>query len=142
MNATLLCVALLVPGYGEKDFTKWIYDEGGEIGRILDGRGGGYCVRMPEATMNADLCELCGLRECRWLVLTNAKISDSGLRTVSQLKGINELYLAETLITDKGLRHLESMSNLRLLYLARCPNITNEGLARLQKALPECRIER
>lgn len=142
MNATLLSVALLVPGYGDKDFTKWIWDGGGEIGKILEGRGGGYYVRMPEATTNADLCNLYGLRGCRWLTLTNTKISDSGLQTVSQLKGIDELYLAEILITDKGLQHLESMSNLRVLYLARCPSITDDGVARLQKALPECRIER
>jgi hypothetical protein len=33
MNAILLCVALLVPGYGEKDIVKGIEDAGGLGGR-------------------------------------------------------------------------------------------------------------
>ncbi len=31
MNATLLCVAMLVPGYGEKEILKRIWDAGGMV---------------------------------------------------------------------------------------------------------------
>jgi hypothetical protein len=33
MNATLLCLAMLLPGYGEKDIAKAITDAGGRRGK-------------------------------------------------------------------------------------------------------------
>ncbi len=61
---------------------------------------------------------------------------------MSNLRGLTWLGLSGTCITDKGLHHLESLSNLRRLVLTECPNITDEGVARLQKALPNCTIDR
>jgi hypothetical protein len=34
------------------------------------------------------------------------------------------------------------MTNLKGLFLDNCPNITDEGVARLQRALPNCTIRR
>ena len=50
------------------------------------------------------------------------------------------LFLLETGITDAGLRRLERLSQLESLNLQDCPNVTDEGVARLQKALPKCEI--
>jgi hypothetical protein len=137
MNA-LLCVALLVPGYGEKDILKAIGDAGG----MVQGEGSHLFVRMAAEMADVDLDELCELRSLRYLVLPNTAITDNGVRTVSKLKWLTLLTLHRSSITDRGLRHLESMSNLRVLHLVECLNITDEGVARLQRALPNCVITR
>ena len=97
---------------------------------------------MPENTTDVDLGELCELRGFTRLHLENTKITDKGLGTVSGLSWLDMLHLGGSAVTDKGLRHLESMSNLQRLFLCNCPNITSEGVARLQKALPNCKIYR
>jgi hypothetical protein len=135
MNATLLCVALLVPGYGEKDILQRIQAAGGRIGC-------GVHVTMPRTTTDADLGDLCELGGLEHLRLSQTWITDTGLRTVADLRGLTGLDLSMTAVTDVGLRHLESLRNLEILCLARCPHITDEGIARLQKALPKCEIYR
>jgi hypothetical protein len=135
MNATLLCVALLLPGYGEKDILKGIRDAGG-------GYGGIRCVSLPRTVTDADLGDLCELRRLDRLYLRGKQVTDEGLWTVSNLRGLTSLSLSGTDITDKGLHYLESLSNLKRLVLTECPNITDDGVARLQKALPNCTIER
>ncbi len=52
MNATLLCVAMLVPGYGEKEVLKGIRDAGGHYCGVR-------CVTMPRNATDADLGDLC-----------------------------------------------------------------------------------
>ena len=42
--------------------------------------------------------------------------------------------------TDAGLIHLKALPNLQSLDLFGCPNITDSGVAELQKALPNCVI--
>ncbi len=103
---------------------------------------GGMGVTMPETAADADLRELCELRDLTALSLRGMRITDRGLQTVSELRELNWLGLTGTAITDKGLHHLESVSNLRTLFLANCPNVTDEAVARLQRALPKCQIER
>jgi hypothetical protein len=136
MNATLLCVALLVPGYGEKEIKGRIRDAGG----VATNSGG--IVEMARTTTDADLDELCQLRSLRFLGLSDTKITDKGLQTVSGLRWLKSLDLDGTAVTDDGLRLLESLSNLHGLDLRFCPNLTDEGVARLKKALPNCRILR
>jgi hypothetical protein len=138
MNATLLCVALLVPGYGERDVIGRIFNAGGRV--LLT--GGGELVIMPETTTDADLGELCELRLLVSLRLSDTGVTDKGLQTVSNLRRLESLSLGKTAITDAGLRHLQSLSNLQRLILTGCPNITDEGVARLQKALPMCKVVR
>jgi hypothetical protein len=131
----VLCLALLVPGYGEKDIIKGIKDGGGglirECGKLT-------MVFLPDTNTDAYLGDLCELRNLDGLDVSGTKITDNGLRLVSQLPGLKELRLSRTKITDKGLRHLESMKGLKELRLFECPDITPEGVARLKKALPGC----
>ncbi len=140
MNATLLCVALLVPGYGEKDILKRIEDAGGGIEQRPDGSA--LCVWPPRTSTDAHLADLCELRRLTALGLGATQISDNSLRTVGRLHWLERLSINATTVTDAGIRHLESLSNLRELYLRECPNITDEGVARLRKALPNCKIYR
>ncbi len=137
MNATLLCVVLLVPGYGEKDILKEIVDAGGGAG---PGFGFRLFVGLPGVSTDADLGELCELPGLEALSLNDTKVTDKGCPVIAGLRWLAFLSLNDTAITDEGLRHLESMSNLQYLLLNRCPNITDEGVARLRKVLPRCQI--
>jgi hypothetical protein len=89
------------------------------------------------------LCHLERLRGLRRLELCECpNITDEGLRSLSHLRNLWWLELEATAITDGGLRHLEAMKNLEFLFLTGCPNITDAGVVRLQKALPNCLIDR
>jgi hypothetical protein len=139
MNTTLLCVALLVPGYGEKDILKGIEQAGGAVFRFDNGN---VEVLLAPTASDTDLVDLCELRRMYGLALRGTKVTDKGLRTVSGMAGLSYLDLNSTSVTDEGLRNLESLTNLGFLFLNDCPNITDEGVARLQKALPKCKIRR
>ena len=43
-------------------------------------------------------------------------------------------------LTDAGLFKLKDMKQLRSLFIANCPAVTQEGVEKLQKELPACRI--
>ena len=47
-----------------------------------------------------------------------------------------------TQITDAGLVQLKGLTKLQSLDLSGCENITDTGIAELQKALPNCEISR
>jgi hypothetical protein len=153
MNATLLCLARLVPGYGEKDIVKRIKDAGGDVvlpeekdPNINRARTRyshlGVVVEMPANFEDEDLDQLCEIRRLAVLSFPGRQVSDDGLRTVSELRGLILLGLDGASISDSGLRNLEKMSTLRGLYLRGCPNVTEEGVAQLQKALPNCKVVR
>jgi hypothetical protein len=80
-----------------------------------------------------------GLEE---LGLSGTAITDAGLAELTRLRYLDSLYLAGTDLTDAGMRHLEGMRGLYFLDLRNCPKVTAEGVSLLQKALPNCKIER
>jgi hypothetical protein len=45
-------------------------------------------------------------------------------------------------VTDKGLKELAELKGLQLLFLNGCKGVTDAGVAELQKALPDCNIQR
>jgi hypothetical protein len=145
MNA-LLCVALLVPGYGEKDIRKALEAAGvRECGVIFvepAKRYGPYDALDFEGVRGTDalLGKLCELQPVQGLCLQRSDVTDAGMAAVGGLKGLKYLNLRTTGVTDAGLRRLQGMSSLELLVLFDCPGITVEGVARLQKALPNCSI--
>jgi hypothetical protein len=51
------------------------------------------------------------------------------------------LYLDDTGITDAGLKHLVGLTRLQELDL-HGTHVTDEGIAKLQEALPNCQITR
>ena len=79
------------------------------------------------------------------IVVTSAGSSDAGLVHVGRLGQLEFLALANAptgtpnAVTDAGLVHLEGLTNLERLILYRS-KVTEEGVKRLQQALPNCRI--
>ena len=60
------------------------------------------------------------------------------------MRNLKSLSLAGTKITDAGLEHLKGLTQLRSLWLGRevrPEQVTPEGIRRLQRALPNCKIE-
>ena len=75
--------------------------------------------------------------------LADTKITDAGL---VHLKGLTELQSLSmggvgSQITDAGLVHLKGLSSLQTLDL-RFTQITDQGIADLKKALPNCKISK
>ena len=50
------------------------------------------------------------------------------------------LYLDRTAVTDAGLAHLRSLPKLRVLWV-KDTRISDEGIRKLQQALPDCEIQ-
>jgi len=79
------------------------------------------------------------LPKLRWLNLGNTKINDAALTHIAKTQTLETLVLSRTDITDLGLEHLKSLSSLQTLSLDGT-DVTAEGVARLEEALPNCKI--
>jgi hypothetical protein len=71
-----------------------------------------------------------------WLGLGKCEITDEGLESVSDLTKLELLDLQGSKVTDKGLQYLCPLKNLKSLWVGGSP-VTNDGLKRLSKALPD-----
>ncbi len=113
-----------------------------------------------------DLAELCELRRLRFLSLRGMDLTDAEMHRVGSLTGLTELTLDDTNFPEAGLDELAGLSSLCRLHLNGCSGVTDasinsiarlkslrsvvlfrtgvteEGAARLRKALPECRVLR
>ena len=100
----------------------------------------------------------------RWLMLSS-NFSDSGLAHLAGLTNLEGLHISSPNITDAGLKHLRGLTNLREVSLFNIPHVTDaglqhlmrltslesldlydtqvtpEGVERLKRALPECKID-
>jgi len=90
----------------------------------VTGRGVGYLAKLPKL---ADLS------------LAGSKVSDLLTAEVGALTKLERLSLAGCTFSDAGLKHLAGLSNLAQLDLTGT-QVTAEGVAALQKALPKCKI--
>jgi serine/threonine protein kinase len=66
-------------------------------------------------------------------------LQDGDVPLLTELKGLEELYLQDNRITDEGLQKLAALKGLRFLTMFQNP-VTDAGLDKLRKALPGCRI--
>jgi Leucine-rich repeat (LRR) protein len=86
-----------------------------------------------------------GLKKLEGLYLGFTDITDAGLVHLKGMTWLKRLSLMNTSlaanITDAGLVHLKALNNLTHLHLEGT-KITAAGMAELQKALPNCEIDR
>ena len=86
------------------------------------------------------LAPLAGLTNLRRLHLEKTGIGDAGLAHVKGLTNLEYLNLYGTKVTDAGLDQLAGLTNLKNLYLWQS-QVTDAGVAKLQAALPNCKID-
>ncbi len=71
---------------------------------------------------------------------SRTEVTDDGLELLKGLTSLQVLALNDTEVTDEGLEHLEGLTNLAWLQIN--TNVTDEGVQKLQTALPSCTILR
>ena len=81
-----------------------------------------------------------GLAGIEVLDLGRTNVGDDAMPKFEAMQNLKSLSLARTDITDAGLEHLKGLSQLRELWV-RSDKVTTEGIQRLQRALPNCKIE-
>ena len=87
------------------------------------------------------LRQLKELRELRALHLGGTKVTDAGLQDLSEMEKLELLGLNGTDVTDKGLDAVAQHKSLRHLDVAKT-KVTDAGVDKLQKILPNLRINR
>jgi hypothetical protein len=144
VRSALLLLSALVPVHADPPgAVERLLMAGGFVGTVNEDAGSPVNrVELGREATDADLADLCELRQLDSLYLRQTRVSEDGLRIVAQLPQLRRLGLCGENITDAGLRRLEAMQGLEERQLFKCPNITEEGLARLRKALPGCTIHR
>jgi uncharacterized protein (TIGR03067 family) len=75
------------------------------------------------------------------LELSETDVTDEGLTHLKELKSLYRLVLSHTNVSDVGLKHLHGLKNLAHVELVKT-KVTDEGVKKLQRALPDCEIER
>ena len=91
---------------------------------------------------DAGLKGLARLTQLRSLSLQSCiMVTDAGLKELAGLKSLQSLDLSGTQVTDAGLKELTALKQLQKLSLFRT-SVTDQGVAELQRALPECGINR
>ncbi len=81
------------------------------------------------------------LRQLQSLILDDTRVTDAGLEHLEGLTQVQVLSLDGTQVTDDGLDHLKALNQLTHLYLMGT-KVTATGVAKLQQALPNCKITR
>ncbi len=84
---------------------------------------------------------LAGQRGLTYLSLIETKVTDDGLRLLAAVP-LTELDVARTAITDNGLVHLYPLHTLQRLLVYGGPMVSDEGVARIEKAIPGLRVTR
>ena len=69
-------------------------------------------------------------------------MTDEGVMHLAGLENLNWLHLGKTKVGDAGLEALSGLSNLQELVITFCPNVTDQGVEKLQAALPDLKIVR
>lgn len=86
------------------------------------------------------LAHLARLQQLRELSLGTTQVADASLPHLRLLTNLHYLVLTGQPITDAGLEALATLTNLTELVLNMCGRLTAGGVARLRKALPNCKV--
>jgi hypothetical protein len=89
--------------------------------------------------IDAGLKYLARLIHLQTLYLSDTEVTDSGLVHIEGLSDLRVLHLRDTQITDAGLENLRALRQLQDLDICGT-NVTDAGVAKLQQALPNCKI--
>ncbi len=121
-----------------------------------------------DATYDKYLVHLAGLTRIERLALSGYSVTDAAMKYVAVMPNLQDLSLNAAMgVTDGGLERLKKLNNLRSLDLSSCggitdsglenlkrfthleslnlsntPRLTTAGVAKLQQALPNCKIYR
>lgn len=74
------------------------------------------------------------------LQLATTQVGDEGCKALVDLSNLRSLQLTATTVSDAGLEHLAKLKKLTTFHVGGV-KITATGVAKLQKALPDCKIE-
>ena len=96
--------------------------------------------KLGGAVAYVDVFSLPGIPEEYDFAGLGNRVTDADLeRLIPVLSRVTHLDLSDTQITDAGLQHLTGLIQLQYLYLKRT-KVTDEGVKKLQQALPNCQI--
>ncbi len=87
----------------------------------------------------AGIEQLGNLKQLESLNLSETAVTDASLTLLKGLPRLRRLYLLNTGLTDAAVDHLATLENLEFVNLSRS-RVSEKGLARLQAALPQCRV--
>lgn len=145
IGITLVVLIALVLGLNARHRQEWakrtsserLNEMGGQL--AIGNRRGDWLVSLDDTrTDDAALAKLvASLKYCPVddLSLRNTRITNDGLRSVAQLRGLGSLDISGTQVTDEGLQHLTSVKSLWRI-IRKNTRITDRGLAELRESLP------
>lgn len=87
------------------------------------------------------LADLDGFKKLEGLFLSGSSVTDAGVKNLSRLTQLRVLQLNATSVSDEGLKDLADLKQLKKLALHKT-KVTDAGVEKLQKALPDLKIER
>jgi hypothetical protein len=98
-------------------------------------------LTLQDRVTDAGLESLKGLKQLQRLDLTGlVRVTDAGLENLKGLKQLQRLDLTCLFqVTDAGLENLKGLDQLQELKLE-ATKVTDEGVAKLQRTLPNCKI--
>lgn len=83
---------------------------------------------------------LARMRSLKWVDLAGTGVTNNGLAYLAELPSLAVLNLNDTMVTDATAGLLARLQGLQHLHLGRT-KMTDDGVQRLRKALPRCRID-
>jgi Leucine-rich repeat (LRR) protein len=124
------------PGYADRNAGEWVLSIGGR----LNIRKGEHEREIKAAQdLPATPFEVVGVDFVEFVAgnfVGNQNVDDAGLVHLKELNKLQSLNLSHTRVSNAGLEHLTGLNNLTFLGLDNCPPVSDAGLARLVKTLP------
>ncbi len=99
----------------------------------------GYCRKISDRGISC----LPALTSVKRLALLGCPgVSGEGLRSLRKMDGLVDLDLRGCEVTDADIYNLRSMQNLESIELGGCRKVTSAGVRRLQRQMPNTRVEK